>query len=280
MPVNTAILTYHSQNIRGRTSKDNDHVAFCEDLERLHETGLQVISLQQLLDRLEDKYMDEGTVDSVCLTFDDGCDFDVRDISYPGFGMQRSFLGILQDFIDRHGADAQPGLHATSFVIASEHARQVIDSRSLFGKGWMSDDWWPECNQGKLMSIGNHGWDHNHPDLEPQDGARGGFTSVKSQQQCERQVIQAAEFIDTKAGSWPEFFAYPFGESSAFIREQFFPDQRPHHRCRAALGTDPGMVSQQSKHWNLPRFVCGRDWQNPEQLLSLLLDRDSVIKAS
>jgi len=270
MPATTAILTYHSQNIRGQATGDNDHVALEQDLEQLHVAGLRFISLNRLLDSLTGQSADEDMTGTVCLTFDDGCDFDVRDISYPDFGMQRSFLDIMRDFIGRHGADAQPDLHATSFVIASEHARQVIDSRSLFGKGWMSDDWWPECMQDDLLSVGNHGWDHNHPDLDPLDGARGGFTSVKSQQQCEKQVIQAAELIASKTGSWPEFFAYPFGESSAFIREQFFPDQRPHHRCRAALGTDPGMVSQQSKRWNLPRFVCGRDWQNPEQLLRIL----------
>ncbi len=267
---NTAILTYHSQNIRGRTTQDNDHVALSEDLERLHETGLQVISLGHLLDQLEGKCTDEDMAGSVCLTFDDGCDFDVRDINYPGIGVQRSLLGIMQDFIDRHGKQAQPGLHATSFVIASEQARRLIDSRSLFGYGWISDDWWSEVSQGRLISIGNHGWDHNHPDLAPQGKKAAEFTSVNSDRQCEQQVIHAAEFIASKTGSWPEMFAYPFGESSAFIRERFFPRRISEHRSRGALGTQPGWVTRDSNRWNLPRFVCGRDWQSPDQLLGLL----------
>jgi len=245
-------------------------VALEQDLESLHAAGLRFISLSGLLDWMDGRSGIEDQSRTVCLTFDDGCDFDVRDIDYPGFGLQRSFLGILQDFIGRHAADAQPGLHATSFVIASEKARKVIDSASLFGKGWMSDDWWRDCEQAGLMSIGNHGWDHNHPDLDPEGGTRGDFTSVNSQAQCERQVIRAGEMIESKTGSWPDMFAYPFGESSPFIREQFFPDQAGKHRCRAALGTEPGLVSRQSDRWNLPRFVCGRDWQSPDQLISLL----------
>ena len=176
----------------------------------------------------------------------------------------------MQDFIDRYGADAQPGLSATSFVIASADARRIIDARSLFGRGWISDDWWRNAAAGGLLSIGNHGWDHNHPDLAPSGGQQGDFTSVNSMVQCIRQVVNAAEYIENQTGSWPQLFAYPFGESSAFIREQFFPGEAARHGCRAALGTEPGMVTQNSNRWNLPRFVCGRDWQSPGQLLDLL----------
>ena len=270
MPRKTAILTYHSQNVSGQATKDNDHAALREDLERLHAAGLQFISLDRLVDRLEGKCANADLDGSVCLTFDDGCDFDVRDINFPGFGRQRSLLGIMQDFIDRHGAKAQPGLHATSFVIASEQARRVIDSRSLFGNGWISDDWWCKASQSGLMTIGNHGWDHNHPDLAPPGEKPAEFISINSHQQCEQQVIHAAEFIASRTGSWPDLFAYPFGESSEFIRERFFPQRVSEHRCRAAVGTRPGWVTQDSNRWNLPRFVCGRDWQSPDQLLSLL----------
>jgi hypothetical protein len=30
------------------------------------------------------------------------------------------------------------------------------------------------------------------------------------------------------------------------------------------------MVSAQSDLWNLPRFVCGRDWSTPSELLAAL----------
>jgi peptidoglycan/xylan/chitin deacetylase (PgdA/CDA1 family) len=270
MPTGTAILTYHSQNVRGYSTADNDHVALQADLEHLHSAGLRIVSLGRLIDLLDGHCSAADLEGTVCLSFDDGCDFDVRDLDFPGVGVQRSFLGILEDFKARHGDTAQPGLHATSFVIASEKARRVIDSRSLFGHGWISDDWWQESVQSGLLTIANHGWDHNHPDLDPHAGGAGGFTSIDTQQQCERQVIQAATTIAEKSGRWPDLFAYPFGESSAFIRERFFPGQIEHHRCRAALGTYPGLVTEQSNRWNLPRFVCGRDWRTPDELLGVI----------
>ena len=271
MSLNTAILTYHSQNISGSTTGDNDHIALKQDLEALHAAGFRVIPLAQVIDYLDAGVEGDRLRATVCLTFDDGCDFDVEDIDYPGFGIQRSFLGILQDFIGEHGENAQPSLHATSFVIASDEARDTIDARSLFGKGWISDDWWQEQAKGKLISIDNHGWDHNHPDLTSNGDkeTRGGFHSVDTLEQCQKQVLQAADFIERKTGTRPDLFAYPFGESSQFIRQQFFAQGMANHGCRAALGTDAGKVTQESDRWNLPRYVCGRDWQTPEQLLRI-----------
>jgi peptidoglycan/xylan/chitin deacetylase (PgdA/CDA1 family) len=269
MSSSCAILTYHSQNIAGQSTRDNDHVALEQDLEVLHESGIRILSISELLARLKDANgpFVEGTV---CLSFDDGCDFDVRDLDYPGHGVQRSFLGIMQDFIARHGPEAQPGMHATSFVIASRAARETIDTRSLFGKGWISDDWWQEAYRSGLISIGNHGWDHNHPDLFPDSEEGGSFHSVDSREQCEQQVIRAAELIERKSGIWPELFAYPFGECSDYIRQEFFPEESAIHKCRAALGTDAGKIEGKSDRWNLPRYVCGRDWQTPQELIQLL----------
>ena len=268
--VNLAVLTYHSQNIRGAQASNNDHVALTEDLEAIHQHGLRVIPLGRALSWISGELDDSAVAGAICLAFDDGCDFDIRDLEYPGHGLQRSFLGIMQDFVEHHGEDAQAGLHATSFVIANSEARQVIDTRSLFGKGWISDDWWWQAAANSLLSIGNHGWDHNHPDLDPADSSRGGFATVNTLDQCLQQVVFSAEIIMEKAGSWPELFAYPFGESSAYIREEFFPLCAEQHRCRAAFGTDPGMVTRDSDRWNLPRYVCGRDWQSSEELLALL----------
>lgn len=269
MAISTAILTYHSQNVRGHAPADNDHSALREDLECLHAAGFRVVPVGRLLDGLEGEIPQQELDRTVCLTFDDGCDFDVRDLEFPGLGQQRSFLGIMQDFISRHGRQAQLRLHATSFVIASAGARRIIDERSLFGKGWISDDWWATCSTGGLMSIGNHGWDHNHPDLSTEDVNAGGFASIDTREQCEQQVLHAAGYIMEKSGAWPELFAYPFGESSRYIREEYFPNHQAKHRCRAALGTDPGLVTSKSDRWNLPRFVCGRDWRSSSQLLEL-----------
>lgn len=246
----------------------NDHDCLREDLEAMTLAGHPIIPLDRLLDALDGTTrLDPG---SVCLTFDDGCDFDVRDIDVPGVGRQRSFLGILEDFRQHHGPGVQPGLQATSFVIASAAAREAIDRRSLFGRGWMRDDWWAAACRHPLMAIGNHSLDHHHADIAPEDPGRGRFDHLSSVAECDRQVIDAARRIEAMCGVRPTVFAYPFGESSDFMRESYFPEHASRHGCRAALGDEPETIGPDSDRWNLPRFVCGRDWTSSAGLLQLL----------
>jgi len=261
------ILTYHSQNISGGDHAHNDHVALKEDLYALHQAGHHVVPLDWLADWLEGERSEASLEQAVVLTFDDGCDLDVRDMEYLDQGLQRSFAGILRDFRD-HSTATPRVLHATTFVIASSEARRIIDNGSLFGHGWISDDWWQATEAEGLIAIENHGWDHNHPDLAGEQ--RGAFHTVDSHEQCLQQVVQAAGTIEHISGRWPRYFAYPFGESSAYIREQFFPEYPAVHGCRAALGTQPGHVSLASDRWNLSRYVCGRDWRSSEELLDLI----------
>jgi hypothetical protein len=265
-----AILTYHSQNIDGHGTADNDHVALASDLERLHAAGVRVVPLGWVVDWLDGARPAADLEGAVALTFDDGSVFDVRDVDYPGLGPQRGFLGILEDFAERRGPDARPALHATSFVIASPEARQVIDEHSLGGRGWMEDGWWREVQAGGRIALGNHSWDHVHPALAGAGEVVPGFAHVDDDAACRAQVLRSAEYIAGCAGAWPEFFAYPCGQSSAYLREEWFPAHRETHRCRAAFGTRPAHVTPDSDRWNLPRFVCRRDWKTPEQLLALL----------
>lgn len=269
-----AILTYHSQNISGNDTSNNDHKALSADLQALHAAGYRFVSVRSLLDSLfnDDLPDPDQRTDKpvVCLTFDDGCDFDVRSLEFADFGVQPGFLSIMEDFIQQHGEDAQPDLHATSFVIASPDARQIIDQGSLFGQGHMSDDWWRAATNHPLLDIGNHGWDHNHPDLADEHYARGGFRVVETLEHCRQQVIQAGKYIQGITGHWPQLFAYPFGESSDYIRDEFFPKYGAEHHSLAALGTRAGLVSAHSNRWDLPRFVCGRDWSTPAELLATL----------
>lgn len=265
--LNVPVLTYHSQNVRGDSTADNDHLALAADLRALAGAGWRVVPLDRLVDALDGTLRPAKLKRTAVLTFDDGCDFDVRDLDYPGHGPQRGFLGILEDFRREAGRSARD-LHATTFVIASSEARRVIDSASLFGRGWISDDWWGEVERGGLIAVENHGWDHNHPDLAGE--GRGDFLRIETHEQCLEQVVRAAGAIAARTGRWPRYFAYPFGESSAYIREAFFPGHPDVHGCRAALGTDAGPVTVDSNRWNLPRYVCSRDWSSPEDLLELI----------
>jgi len=261
------ILTYHSQNISGNDYARNDHVALREDLRTLQREGRHIVPLDWLLDVLDGSRKDADLARAVVLTFDDGCDFDVRDLDHPDHGRQRSFAGILAEHIEASG-NPELQVHATAFVIASCEARRVIDAGSLFGRGWISDDWWRETDLNGHIAIENHGWDHNHPDLVGDQ--RGNFHSVDNQDQCLQQVVKAARAIQAITGRWPRYFAYPFGQSSAYIRSEFFPHYTEVHGCRAALGTEPGPVTSSSDRWNLPRYVCGRDWRSSLDLLQLI----------
>lgn len=265
-----AILTYHSQNIAGNDTSNNDHVALAADLEALHNAGVPFVSLEALVRGIYcNGRLPHGDT-LVCLTFDDGCNFDFQTIEYPGFGLQTGFLQIMEQFVQRHGKAAQPGLHATSFVIADPQARSVIDKKSLFGANHMSDDWWKDADAHPLLSIANHGWDHNHPDLESGQYGRGSFEVVDSYDFCHHQVVGAAGFIKQKIGRYPDFFAYPFGESSQYMRDIYFPNHQDKHASLAAVGTNADFVSEKSHRWNIPRYVCGRDWANPAGLLNML----------
>lgn len=255
------ILAYHSQNISGNAYHENDHVALAHDLRMIHQQGYSIIALDTLVERLRQGQTPEN---SVCLTFDDGTDFDALDMNHVGNGMQRSFLNILRDFQQESG---QP-VSATSFVIASPDARQIIDSKSLYGDGRLSDHWWRSVDREGLIRIESHGWDHNHPDLGGPHS--GGFSAVDSYDQCHHQVISAADYIESKTGRRPRFFAYPYGESSAYIREDYFPNHQQEHGCLAAVGTDGGYLNADSDLWNLPRFVCGYNWRSKEELAQIL----------
>ncbi|MEQ1518702.1 MAG: hypothetical protein ABL931_19650, partial [Usitatibacteraceae bacterium] len=135
------ILTYHSLNIAGNDYLGNDHVAFREDIALLTTLGWRVISLNDLVDYLG---APRGELPDKCIaiTFDDGTNFDFEDLPHPSAGMQRSMLNIMRDFAAANPG-AQPTLHATSFVIASHEARDVMDRSCILGRDWMSDRWWP-----------------------------------------------------------------------------------------------------------------------------------------
>lgn len=266
-----AILTYHSQILESADYGGNDHVRLAEDLRRLHRAARRIVPLQAVVDRLLDRE-EAGAADrAVCLTFDDGALLDFEDVEHPRLGRQRGFLNILRDFRDEHGAAAQPSLHATSFVIACPEARRRMDERSLFGLGWMDHHWWPAAVAEPLLSLESHGWDHHHPDVDPDDPRRGRFDTIDDEDACRRQVVEASRTIaELSGGGRPTLFAYPFGQASDYLRRDFLPERVHEHGLDAAVSTEPGFITGDSDRWWLPRFVAGRDWRTPEELERLL----------
>ena len=258
------ILLYHSQNVAGNDCASNDHVALANDLRLIQQLGMQIIPLTWLVEwLLGERDLDiEGCV---CISFDDGVDADVRDLDFPQFGPQRSFLNIMLDFQDESGPSAQPQVHATSFVIASPEARAVMDKHSLFGQGWMNEDWWRPACGNELMAIANHGWDHEHPDLVHIGGTPAGdFFGVDSKDKADNQIFAAGEYIAAVTGShWPDLFAYPYGQVSDYLCTEYFPGHQ-HHRTKAAFTTEPQPVTRLDK---------ARRRREQEGLISGSLDR-------
>ena len=264
------ILTYHSNNVSGNDYANNDHVALASDLRAIARTGLRIVPLHRVVAALLGEIDASEVDDAVAITFDDGSWFDWHDIQHPTLGMQQGFAGILRAFARETGAS----VHATSFVIVSPEARAMLDVTCLAGLGWWGDAWWPLAQHEGVISIESHSWDHNHdtlPITAQREQRKGTFTAIDSYADADAQIRQAADWLDAYlAPHRTTLFAYPYGESNAYLREEYLPRFAHEHRLRAAFGTTPSPVTRLSKRWNLPRYVCGKDWNSPLQLQRIL----------
>jgi hypothetical protein len=266
------VLTYHSARISGNDYESNDHVAFREDLRLLHGMGFMIAELSDIVKRLRSGA--EVRRDEIAITLDDGVDFDFLDLPHPTWGNQRSMLNIMRDFIEEFGPDAQPHMHATSFVIASPSARREIDRTCLVNRDWYTDNWWPAAIDSGLMAIANHSWDHLHPALEivAQRGQKkGSFTAVDTYADADAQIRQATDYLMSKTGNRAcPLFAYPYGEMNDYLTNDYLPKFQSEHRLLAAFTAAPPQPPQVESIWALPRFVFGHHWTSRDGLAALL----------
>ncbi|HET9577393.1 MAG TPA: polysaccharide deacetylase family protein [Usitatibacter sp.] len=269
------ILTWHAQRVDGPGYARNDHVAFARDLDTIHALGLRVVSLQAIAAALVEGRLDrlQGCVG---LSFDDGSDFDFHDLPHPAWGPQRGFTRILQDFRARHGAEAQPSLHATSFVIVSPGAREVLDRTCMIGCRWWNDDWWREAEATGLVAVESHGWDHNHASLErTETSAEKGTFDVRDAGEAEREIGNAAIVLREKRGrAGPVLFAYPYGPANEFLADGWLPRNAPRHGIVAAFAAHEAKepATRDSSRWRIPRYMFGDDWKDEGDLAALLRD--------
>lgn len=82
----------------------------------------------------------------------------------------------------------------------------------------------------------------------------------------------AAATIHRITSSWPMLFAYPYGEASDYLQEDYFPHFPGEHRTRAAVTTEPALVTHDASPWSLPRYVYGAHWQTAAELQKILAD--------
>lgn len=277
------ILSYHSHNVFGEDYQNNDHIAFAHDLELIAASGAEIVSLMSLVAKV--KSCKSGEVSDsdgkiyVALTFDDGPIFDYEDFVHPIHGYQQSFYNQMLQFRTKHGDSIQPGLNATSFVIASPHARQAMARSAECGytfldESWLGDSWWENAAKTGIISIGNHSWDHVHP-LVPSvaiaSPIRGNFSEVASYTDANAQIRNASAFISHKTnGLSVPLFAFPYGHYNDYLVKDYLPNQFDEHGIIAAFSADGRYVSGQDNPWCLSRFICGFHWKSPGELVSIL----------
>jgi hypothetical protein len=270
------VLTYHSHNISGSGYATNDHVALAHDLRAVHAAGARIVPLSEIADAVR-AGMEPQAVPRVGISFDDGPSFDFADFVHARFGSQRSFLNILRDFRAEVGERAQPGLHATSFVIASPAARAAMERAPDCGypeiAEWLSDRWWSEAIDSGLMAIGNHSWDHVHHAVDRtviSARERDDFRRVDNYPDADREIRAAAAFINARVGGRCELFAFPFGHANDYLVNEYLPLRGYEHGMVAAFGTGGRGISPEDSVWNIPRLVCGEHWRSPDELAALL----------
>jgi hypothetical protein len=271
------VLTYHSHNVSGTEYAGNDHVALASDLRTLHARGARVVPLGEVARAVREGLQGPADEILVGLSFDDGPAFDFEDFTHPRFGPQRGFLNILRDFRVEMGEGAQPGLHATSFVIASPAARRAMeraeDCGYTFLDEWLTDRWWSAAIESGLMGIGNHSWDHVHHAPETiaiSAPVRDDFTRVDNYTDADREIRAAGAFINVRVNGRCDLFAYPFGHVNDYLVNEYMPLRGYEHGMKAAFGTGGRGVRAGDSVWNIPRVVCGYDWKSSAELEALL----------
>lgn len=95
----------------------------------------------------------------------------------------------------------------------------------------------------------------------------GTFANIVDYAAADCEIRQASAFVDARLGAGQTtLIAYPYGESSAWLREDYLPRFVHEHGLQAAFGTEPEPITAASSRWMLGRYVCGHHWRSPEGL--------------
>lgn len=256
------ILTYHATRLESLDPRGCDVLRLAADLGILLDSGLPVLPLGKLLS--------PDCRHGVAITLDDGTRIDAEQHRHPRLGLLPSILQVLHE-----ARNKIPAICASSFVIASPLARLEMAQALAqdFGDDLMHDRWWPEAQRSGLMALENHSWDHNHPLVArtaQRENRRGSFLDIETEAEAEAEIAAASDYIARAVGVRPRYFAYPFGDVSAFLRDSWLPRRGPEIGLEAAFGTEPRLLADGDNRWALPRFVSGRDWCDEDGLRALL----------
>lgn len=271
MQTRAYVLTYHSGNIDGNDYATNNLVALADDLEMLRSLAIPIVPLSAVVASL---FGAGGSLPErvAAITLDDGLDFDFVDLVHPHHGPQASVNSILA----RHEQARGARLHATAFVIASPQAREQIADRQMLGYRWIGDHWWHDAVASGRFHIANHSWDHVSPSVDPvgqKERRTGTFRYVDTFDDAELQIRASSELIAAKAPNpGTAFFAYPYGEPSDYVADEYLPMHGKRIGTIAAFTGIPGPLHAGSPRWRLPRYTCGPSWRSPAELARVLRD--------
>ena len=282
---NIPVLCYHSWTVNGHDYGINDHVSLEQDLRVLAEQGYEIISPLALVELIESGASAAATKGKklVCLTFDDGRDYDYCDYVDKKWGPVKSFHKILTESAD-YISQFDSGPRGLSFVIASPEARSILDSECGRGRDEWRDAWWAECAAEGILGIANHSWDHVHDvvqQVRQQDNRKGSFFAINTFADAESQIAEAQTYIDRMTnGKALPVFGYPYGEAPEYLVKEYFPQNGKRLGLRAAFSTEAGYATRDSNIWNIPRFVCGFHWKTQLEFLDLLKAAEQQTKSA
>lgn len=260
-------------HIGGDGYLDNHLVALARDLRQVTASGFRILPLAAVVDAWLSGRTGELEGRIAAITCDNGADFDYLDLPHPTAGVQRSVFNILRDFAVEHPG-RQPALNVTSFAIVSPDARVELDRLCMLGKGWWTDAWWPAAVKDGSMHIGNGSWDHRHealPDSYSMGARRGTFLPVTTHRLADHEIRQSADYLRAHAPNpGAALFAYPYGETNAFLTREYFPEFGDELGIKAAFTDRAGFLEAGVGRWEIPRLVFGRDWTSAEELQGIL----------
>jgi hypothetical protein len=103
--------------------------------------------------------------------------------------------------------------------------------------------------------------------------ARGTFQSVATFDAAEAEIAQAAARLrEVAPNPGDALFAYPYGEATDYLVQEYFPRHHVRIGVTAAFATAGAPVTEGSDRWRMPRYVCGDHWKSPGELARLLRD--------
>jgi len=258
------VLCFHSGN-------PQDYLVLPEVLARARARRIPIVPLLQLAIALREARTHELPEKFCCLSFDDGQDMDFVDVTHPTHGAQPSFARIMRE---AEAANSGVPIHATSFVIASPLTRAQIQEKEMLSYPWMSDRWWNPAVASGRFHIASHSYDHLSVSADPvkqREGVRGDFSSIDYYEDANWQIRKARELIEficpnpgVVAGN--ALFAYPYGHTSRYLLEEYWPNFAHEHGTIGAFTCEPALVTPSTSCFEIPRMVLGMDWQTPDEL--------------